>query len=99
MGVLRTTLAVTGWGSLAFAGGLLAWTRNSKIRPVAASDYIFHSTLFARYNPNRAPVTQDLCFRRVELGKVRAELLEGGEEDGKLVEAFCRGVWSGVGRF
>lgn len=57
-------------------------------------DYLFNSTLFARYNPNNAPVTQDLAVRRVPLSQIKPELLE---KDGKLAEAFCAGVWSGLG--
>lgn len=59
-------------------------------------DYLFHSTLFARYNPNNAPVTQDLAVRRVPLSQIKPELLE---KEGKLTEAFCAGVWSGLGTF
>lgn len=94
MGILRTTIALTGWGSLAGALTFVGLTRNSKIRSVDAQDYIFHHTLFARLNPNQSPVTQDLCVRRVALGKIKPELLE---KDGALVQHFCAGVWSGIG--
>jgi len=95
MGILRTAFAVTGWGSLAAASTFVALTRKSKVNPIPANDYIFNSTHYARYNPSNAPVTQDVCTRRVPLDKIRPELLE---KDGKLVEAFCAGIWSGVGR-
>lgn len=98
MGLLRTTLALTGYSTLATAAGFIALTRHSKILPLPPSDYIFNSTLYARYNPNNAPVTHDICVRKVPLGKVRPELLEKAEE-GRLVEAFCQGVWGGVGTF
>lgn len=58
------------------------------------TDYLFHSTLFARYNPNNAPVTQDLAVRNVPLSQIKPELLE---KEGRLAEAFCAGVWSGLG--
>lgn len=99
MGILRTTLAITGWSSLAGAAGFFAVTRHCKISPVAPSDYIFNHTLYARYNPNNAPVTQDICTRRVPLSKIKPELLESEKKgEGKLVEAFCAGVWGGLGR-
>lgn len=69
-------------------------TRNSKVMPIPPSDYIFANTLFARYNPNNNPVTQDICVRKVPLDKIKPELLE---QEGKLVEAFCAGVWGGLG--
>lgn len=96
MGILRTTLAITGYSSLAGAASFYALTRHSKILPVSSSDYIFNHTLYARYNPNNAPVTQDICVRQVPLKKIRPELLEKADE-GKLVEAFCAGVWGGLG--
>lgn len=96
MGVLRTAVAVTGWVSFGSALGFTFWTRKSKVLPIPPTDYIFHSTLFARYNPNNNPVTQDVCVRRVALQRVRSELLEN---EGKLVESFCAGVWSGWGRY
>ena len=77
-------------------GGAIAytvWTRNSKILAVPADDYIFNTTLFARYNPNNNPVSQDICVRTVPIDKIRPELLA----EGKLVESFCAGVWSGWG--
>ncbi|KAF2773313.1 hypothetical protein EJ03DRAFT_341103 [Teratosphaeria nubilosa] len=96
MGIIRTTFAIAGYGSLAGAASFIAITRHSKISPIPASDYIFNSTLYSRYNPNNAPVTQDICTRKVPLSKIKPELLEKAE-DGRLVEAFCQGVWGGLG--
>lgn len=94
MGILRTTTAVVGWTSLAAASTFVALTRKNRIVPVNPTDYIFNSTSYARNNPNNAPVTQDLCLRKVPLDQLKPELLE---KEGKLVEAFCAGLWSGVG--
>lgn len=94
MGLFRTTIATAGWGSLAVVGTFVALTRKCKITDVPPTDYIFNHTLYARYNPNNAPVTQDLCSRRVPLSKIKPELLEN---EGKLVEAFSAGVWGGLG--
>lgn len=95
MGILRTTCALTGWTMLGATASFLLWTRKSRIVDVPASDYIFSNTLFARFNPNNSPVTQDLCVRRVPLTKIRPELLE---KEGRLVEAFSAGLWSGLGK-
>ncbi|EMC93414.1 hypothetical protein BAUCODRAFT_76213 [Baudoinia panamericana UAMH 10762] len=96
MPVLRTTLAVAGWGGLAGVAGWIALTRDCTMKPVPPSDYLFNHTLYARYNPNNAPVTEDICIRQVPLNKIKPELLEG-KDDGRLVEAFCQGVWGGIG--
>ncbi|KAK0286261.1 hypothetical protein LTR91_017527 [Friedmanniomyces endolithicus] len=96
MGLFRTTFAIAGYGSLATAASWLLMTRQCTMRDIPRSDYLFNHTLYARYNPNNAPVTQDICVRQVPLKKIRPELLEG-REDGRLVDAFCQGVWGGVG--
>lgn len=92
MTILSKTAAITGWGSLAGIGSFIYMTRKSSVAPLPPSDYLFNHTLYARYNPNNAPVTQDICTRQVPLNKIRPELLEG---EGKLVEAFCQGIWGG----
>lgn len=94
MGIFRTAIALTGWTSLGSAIGFTVWTRNSKVLPVPPADYIYNTTLFARYNPNKNPVTNDICVRRVPKAQIRPDLLEN---EGKLVEAFCAGVWGGLG--
>ena len=94
MGLITKAIGLTGWGSLAFAGTFVALTRKNRIVPIPASDYIFNSTSYARYNPYNSPVTQDLCLRQVPLDQLKPEYLE---KEGKLVEKFCAGVWSGVG--
>ena len=95
MGILRTTTAVVGWGSLATVGTFVTLTRNSRFVPLATTDEIFTNVFYLRNNPERNPTTHDLCVRVVPLAKIRPELLE---KDGKLVEAFCAGVWSGAGK-
>ncbi|KAL9088168.1 MAG: hypothetical protein Q9165_006295 [Trypethelium subeluteriae] len=94
MGILRTTTAIVGWGSLATAGTYVAMTRNSKFVAMATTDEIFTNAIYTRLNPERNPTFHDLCIRRVPLSKIRPELLE---KDGKLAEQFCAGVWSGSG--
>ena len=98
MTILGKTIFYTGWGTLGGTLGYVFWTRKNRIQPVSPTDYIFNTTLFARYNPNNAPVTQDICLRRVPLSKIKPELLEAEKRgEGKLVEAFCQGVWGGIG--
>ena len=94
MGIFRTAIGVTGWTSLGSAIGYTIWTRHSKVLPVPSTDYIYNNTLYARYNPNLNPVTHDICIRRVPTDRIKPELLE---KEGKLVEAFCAGIWSGWG--
>ncbi|EME49282.1 hypothetical protein DOTSEDRAFT_40523 [Dothistroma septosporum NZE10] len=94
MGVLKKTFAVASWSAFGSTAGYYLWTRKNKIVDVSPTDYIFNSTIYARLNPSDAPVTQDLCLRRVPLKKIRPELLE---KEGKLVEAFCAGIWGGWG--
>ena len=96
MGLLGKALGATGWGSLAAVGGWVALTHKSTIKPLEAGDYIYKHALYAQYNPNNAPVTQDICVRPVPLSKIKPELLEGAS-NGKLAEAFCAGVWGGLG--
>ncbi|KAK3109767.1 hypothetical protein LTR53_016617, partial [Teratosphaeriaceae sp. CCFEE 6253] len=87
MGLLRNAFAVTGYTSLATTASWLLLTRQSHIQDLPPTDYLLNHTLTARYNPSNAPVTQDICVRRVPLSKIKPELLAGNNE-GKLVEAF-----------
>lgn len=94
MGIFSRLLKVTAAGSVASVGVFIGATRNDIFEPLDTSDHIFHSTSFHKYNPNRNPTTHDLCVRRIPLDKIDPKLLE---KKGKLVEAFCAGVWGGMG--
>lgn len=96
MGVIRTLLNTAALGGVGTAGGWVFWTRNSKFIPFSPSDPIFSSAAYLKNNPNKNPATQDICVRRVPLTAIRPSLLEKAEE-GRLVEAFCAGVWGGLG--
>jgi hypothetical protein len=96
MGIIRKTLNTILFSSAAGAGGFAFWTRNSKFIPISPTDDIFSSASYLRNNPNKNPQTKDLCVRKVELSKIKPQLLEK-EGEGKLVEAFCAGVWGGIG--
>jgi hypothetical protein len=82
-------------GAVGF-GGFLLLTRKSHFVPFTfTSDPIFTSSHFKKFNPNQnVPGLSDLCVRRVPLSQIKPELLN---EEGKLVEGFCAGVWSGFG--
>ncbi|KAJ5908761.1 hypothetical protein N7495_001443 [Penicillium taxi] len=94
MGLFKTFLKVSAAGSAASISIFFGATRNDIFTPMDASDPIFQSPIFKKLNPNQNPTFHDLCVRRIELGKIRPELLE---KKGKLVEAFCAGVWGGMG--
>ncbi|QSZ33454.1 hypothetical protein DSL72_005022 [Monilinia vaccinii-corymbosi] len=96
MGLIRSTFTTALLGAAGAASGWAFWTRNSKFIPISPTDPIFSSPAYIRQNPNRNPATQDLCQRKVPLSKIKPQLLEK-EKEGKLVEAFCAGVWSGYG--
>ena len=96
MGIVRTLVNTAILGGTGSAGAFAFWTRNSKFVPFSPTDPIFASPAYVRNNPNKNPETKDLCVRKVPLGKIKPHLLEK-EKEGKLVEAFCAGVWGGLG--
>jgi hypothetical protein len=96
MPILRTLLKITGFSTIGGTAIFLGATRHDKFIPFPADDPILSSTSYLRQNPNSNPQTRDICVRRVPLSKIRPALLEGKAE-GKIVEAFCAGVWSGLG--
>ena len=94
MGLISRTLKITAAGTAASIGVFFGATRNDVFQPMDSSDPIFQSSFFQKYNPNRNPTLHDVCVRRIELSKIEPSLLE---KKGKLVEAFCAGVWGGMG--
>lgn len=93
MGILRTGI-YTGLLATTGSAAYLA-ARNPVIAPLAASDSLWKSSVYKRYNPSGNPGTQDVCIKRIPLSKIRPELLE---KEGDLALEFCRGVWSGLGK-
>lgn len=94
MGIIRTFLNTAILSGAGAAGGFAFWTRNSIFVPLSPTDAIFSSPAYLRNNPSKNPATQDLCVKKVPLSKIKPQLLE---KEGKLIEAFCAGVWSGLG--
>ncbi|KAJ6155205.1 hypothetical protein N7470_005771 [Penicillium chermesinum] len=82
MGLISRTLKVTAFGSVATIGLFFGSTRNDEFVPMAATDPIFQSPFYKKFNPNNNPTTHDLCVRRIPLDKIRPELLE---KKGKLL--------------
>lgn len=97
MGIIRKTLKLTTISATAGLGAFFVATRNSSFVALdPAKDPIFSSKPFRKLNPEANPTTHDLCVRRVPLTDINPVLLE---KKGRLVEAFCAGVWSGWGIF
>jgi hypothetical protein len=95
MGLFSRLLKVSAAGTVASIGVFWGATRNDVFEPIDTSDPIFQSAFFKTFNPNRNPTLHDVCVRRIPLDKIKPELLEN---KGKLVEAFCAGVWGGMGK-
>ena len=96
MGIIRGTLKLTTIGTAATLGTFFWATRDSTFVALPVTDHIFQSKLFSKFNPSKNPTTHDLCIRKVPLSEINPALLE---KKGKLVEAFCAGVWSGWGMY
>ena len=96
MGILSKAVKATALGIATTTGAFFFVTRKSTFVPLLpTTDPIFLSSFYKKFNPDQNPTTHDLCVRRVPLSKIKPSLRR---EDGKLVEAFCAGVWSGIGR-
>lgn len=95
MGLIKKAFKLTTIGGAATIGTFFYMTRNSAIiSPLSPNDPLYKSSFYQKYNPLNNPATNDICVRKVPLSNIDARLLE---KDGKLVEAFCAGVWGGLG--
>lgn len=92
MGLIKRTIYTSVLAGTAFVGYVASST--SIICPLPRDDPLLSSKIFARYNVQKNPATQDVCIKRIPLDKVRPELLQ---KEGDLVVEFCRGVWAGWG--
>lgn len=95
MGIFSKLIKTTVAGSIASVGVFWGATRNDIFETMDSSDPIFQSAFFKKFNPSSNPTLHDICVRRIPLDKIRPSLVE---EKGKLVEAFCAGVWGGMGK-
>ena len=96
MGILSKAFKTAVIIGSASTGAFYYVTRNSHVIPLPANDPVLNSADYKKYNPNKNPALQDLCIRKIPLSNIKPELLK---EDGKLVEAFCAGVFGGSGTF
>lgn len=96
MGIIGRFLKLTTYGGITTIGAHLIWTRNSHVEPLPTTDYLFTSPSYKKFNPNKNASLNDVCIRKVPLSQIDARLLE---KKGRLVEAFCAGVWGGLGIF
>ncbi|EEH39165.1 hypothetical protein PAAG_01627 [Paracoccidioides lutzii Pb01] len=94
MGFIKALFKASAFGGAVTTGSYLYLTRGSNVVPCSMSDYLFTSPYFSKYNPHSNPAYHDMCLKRVPLSKLNPQLLA---QDGKLVEAFCASVWSGLG--
>jgi hypothetical protein len=94
MGFIKKAFKLTTYGGTATLGAFFWATRKDVFVPMSPTDSIFHSAPYRAQNPSNNPTVHDLCVRRVPLSEINPSLLE---KKGKLVEAFCAGVWSGWG--
>lgn len=93
MGLIRKAFFFSAFGTTGVAAYLAA--KNPVISPLAATDAIWKSSVFRKYNPSANPATQDVCIKRIPIDKIRPELIKNPSA---LTLEYCRGVWSGVGK-
>ncbi|KAI9926343.1 hypothetical protein ASPWEDRAFT_45592 [Aspergillus wentii DTO 134E9] len=94
MGVIRRFIKLSTYTGVASVGAFFYATRKNVEEPLPLTDHIFSSSHFKTFNPNNNPTTHDFFVRRIPLSDIKPDLLEN---KGKLTEAFCAGVWSGLG--
>ncbi|KAL2163539.1 hypothetical protein VTH06DRAFT_5597 [Thermothelomyces fergusii] len=83
-------------GTVGLGAGALGYLGLSTaiVSPLPADDPIWRSQSYARFNVHGNAPVQDVCLKRIPLGKIKPELLQ---REGDLALEFCRGIWSGIG--
>ncbi len=94
MGLFSKLIKTTAIGGTAAIGTFFYVTRNSPVVPLPEDDPLLTSRYYFKYNPSHNQPTQDYCYKKVPLSQIKPQLLE---DNGKLVEKFCAGVWGGLG--
>ncbi|KAK5044479.1 hypothetical protein LTR84_010760 [Exophiala bonariae] len=92
--LLQGTLA----GTSTSVTGFLFYTRHCEVVGSLdqATEPLFDSHFFHRYNPHHNHVNSDIVARYIPLTELRRDLLEDSRNGGsKLVEHFCGAMWSG----
>ncbi|KIX94134.1 uncharacterized protein Z520_10160 [Fonsecaea multimorphosa CBS 102226] len=100
--LLSKSLQAVGVGTFASIAAFSVWTKHCHFSSPGefnpATEPLFKSVWFRKFNPGNHEATYDECVRRIGLQKIRPELVEDSRQGGtKLVEEFCRGVWGGAG--
>lgn len=87
----------------AFTGvtGFFVWTKHCEMLELDASaEQLFRSPYYKQFNPRGNPSTNDVIVRKIPLWHIRPDLIDDAREGGgKLVEAFCGGVFGGKCKF
>ncbi|KAH0840457.1 hypothetical protein AYO21_03093 [Fonsecaea monophora] len=100
--LLSKSLQAAGISTFAGVCAFAVWTKHCRFTPPTqfnpATEPLFQSAWFRKFNPQNHEATYDECVRRIGLQKIKPELVEDARRGGtKLVEEFCRGVWGGPG--
>lgn len=102
MPVSRTSKFLQGTGVSVFASiaAFVVWTKHIYWEDISpATDLIFRSNFYQKYNPSSNPALQDVCVRKIPAFKLKPELVQDAQAGGtKLVEHYCAGVWMGSGK-
>jgi hypothetical protein len=87
---LKRKIYISTAASIAVVAGYLGST-TSLTSPLAATDPIFATTWFRRYNVHGNPTNSDECRKEIPLTRIRPELQRN---EGDLALELCRGIWS-----
>ncbi|KAI9926203.1 hypothetical protein ASPWEDRAFT_623875 [Aspergillus wentii DTO 134E9] len=92
--IRRIVPATAATGAISVGFGIFYTTSDIKSTPVSATDPIFNSNFYKRYNPNDNPPIHDLHVIRLPLNQIDSTLLQ---DPNKLLERYCGGIWAGAG--
>ena len=92
-------LGVSGIGAFASITGFFVYTKHCDVQNLPVTDPLFSSAFYKQYNPRANPSMRDVCVRRIPLHQIRPDLLADDKKGGgRLVEAFCGGIYGGKGK-
>ena len=91
-------IGVSGFGAFTSVLAFPVWTKHCHVQDLPVTDPLFRSSNYKKFNPKGSPSLSDVCVRRIPLYLIRPDLLEDDKRGGgKLVEAFCSGVYGSKG--
>ena len=92
-------LGVSGMGAFTSIATFFVWTKHCDVQDLPVTDPLFRSSFYKQFNPRENPSMRDVCVRRLPLYQIRPDLLEDDKRGGgRLVEAFCGGIYGGTGK-